>query len=73
MKPSTERPTICVAGLHAGPVEQRRQRHALPRGVADEVAADLVGHALQRDGSSKVGHGDELVVGERERLGRPCP
>ena len=56
------------AGLHAGPVEQRRQRHALPRGVADEVAADLVGHARQRDELLDVGHGDELVVGERVRL-----
>ena len=56
------------AGLHPCPVEQRRQPHALPRGVADEVAADLVGHARQRDELLDVGHGDELVVAERVGL-----
>ena len=69
VKPSTEWPTICVPSrLHAGAVEQRRQLHALPRRVADEVAADVVRHALHRHRVLEVGHRDELVERQLERV-----
>ena len=68
VQPSTESPDdLRGAGSHAGPVEERRQRHALPDGIADEAPADLVGHALQGDRLLDAVDGEQLVVGDLDR------
>ncbi len=70
MNPSTERPTTWVAPSRWTPARSSSvgERHALPHGVADQVAADLVGHALERDRHLDGVHGQQLVEVDRERL-----
>ena len=55
-------------GPDAGAVEEVAEGEAGPAGVGDEVAADLVADALERDGDLAGGHGADLVEGEIERV-----
>ena len=73
VKPS-DRPAddLVGAGLRLGLVEQVRERYAEPAGVADQVAADLVGDAGQRDVPLDHGPAQQLVEGERHRVARPA-
>ena len=78
---STDRPTIWEASFRTpGPFEQRSEGNALPDGVVDQVTADFVGHALERDGFLDRVESEQFVVGERERpidqpgyVEPPCP
>ena len=54
------------AGLHAGLVEQVVEAGAEPAGVAGELAADLVGHAGQRDVALDHLPVEQVVVGQLE-------
>ena len=55
-------------GPWAGAFEKVAQGEAGPAGVGDEVAADFVADALERDGDFAGGHGADLVEGEIERV-----
>ena len=50
-------------GPDAGAVEEVAEREAGPAGVGDEVAADLVADALERDRDFAGGHGADFVEG----------
>ena len=56
------------AGVRAGLVEQVLQRYAEPARVADQVAADLVGDAGQRDVPLDHRPGEQFVERQRDRL-----
>ncbi len=66
-RPAVERAAhqLRRARLDARHLENRDKPHALPKGVADEVAADLVGDA--GDGHELLEHRHLLKVGVRER------
>ncbi len=67
--PSIDRLTTCSApGLEAGFLEQRLQQHALPQGVADQVATDRVGHARQCDVSFDLVASQQIVKGQFDRV-----
>ena len=52
------------ARLHPGPFEERREGHAAPHGVADQVAPHLVGDAADRDRLLDQVGPEEVVVAE---------
>ncbi len=54
--------------LHACSVEQLAQANAAPQRIPDEVAADLVADAGDGHVFLVERHGDELVVGQLERV-----
>ena len=54
------------AGLHAGLAQQVVEAGAEPAGVADVAAADLVGHARQRDVALDHLAGEQVLVGQLE-------
>ena len=56
------------AGLDARLFEQRAKRHALPHGVADVLAADLIADAAQRHHVLDLRERLEIGIGVADRL-----
>ena len=65
-RPTIDRPADDLGGLvpHPGPFEQRSEGNALPDGVVDQVTANFVGNALERDGFLDRVESEQFVVGE---------
>ena len=68
VQPSIDRLTTCSApGWTPGLVEHVLEQHALEQRVADEVAADLVRHARQRDVALDQRPRQQVVEGQLDR------
>ena len=68
--PAVDRPAGQLLGtrLEPGLLEDVLEQHALPQRIADEIPADLVRHARQRDVALDLRPREQIVEGELHRV-----